>query len=167
MNFHPWGVHGASWQRGPHFQIQGISWVLRETHFPWSVLKGKTGFRLLSSRNGQRRRRHGPKDSISFFLKKSSTFHQKSIFHRDFTVTPYRPTAALYTPNNPPYTRDELETDCGRWGARFASLRFARLPPTTTAHCTPTPPVHLYVHSTRARPRMLPSSTARKNGVRP
>ena len=99
-----WGVHGASWQRGPHFQIQGISRVLRETHFPWSVLKGKTGFRLLSSRNGQRRRRHGPKDSISFFLKKSSTFHQKSIFHRDFTVTPCRPTAALYTPNNPPYT---------------------------------------------------------------
>ena len=23
-------------------------------------------------------------------------------------------------------------------------------------HCTPTPPVHLYVHSTRAPPRMLP-----------
>ena len=99
-----WDLHGASWQRGPHFQIQGIFRVLRETHFPWSVLKGKTGFRLLSSRNGQRRRRHGPKDSISIFWKKSSTFHQKSIFHRDFTVTPYRPTAALYTPNNPPYT---------------------------------------------------------------
>ena len=94
-----WAVHGASWQRGPHFQIQGISRVLRETHFPWSVLKGKAGFRLLSSRNGQRRRRHGPKDSISFFGKKSSLFHQKSIFQRDFTVTPYRPTATLCTPN--------------------------------------------------------------------
>ena len=77
---------------------------------------------------------HGPKDSISFFGKKSSLFHQKSIFQRDFTVTPYRPTATLCTPNNPPYTRDEPGTDCGRWGARFASLRFPRPPPTTTAH---------------------------------
>ena len=107
--------------------------VLMETHFRWSIFNGKTGFRLLSSRNGQRRRRHGPKDSISFFGKKSSLFHQKSIFQRDFTVTPYRPTAALRTPNNPPYTRDEPGTNCGRWGWRFASLRFPRLPP-TTAH---------------------------------
>ena len=105
-----------------------------ETHFPLSVFVGKTGFRLLSSRNDQRRRRHGPKDSISFFGKKSSLFHQKSIFQRDFTVTPYRPTAALRTPNNPPYTRDEPGTNCGRWGWRFASLRFPRPPPTTTAH---------------------------------
>ena len=129
-----WAVHGASWQRGPHFQIQGISRVLMETHFRWSILNGKTGFRLLSPRNDQRRRRHGPKDSISFFGKKSSLFHQKSIFQRDFTVTPYRPTAALFTPKNPPYTRDEPGTDCGRWGARFASLRFSRFPPTATAH---------------------------------
>ena len=32
-----WALHGASWQRGPHFQIQGISRVLMETHFLWSI----------------------------------------------------------------------------------------------------------------------------------
>ena len=104
-----------------HLGNRRIFRVLMETHFPWSVFDGKTGFRLLSSRNDQRRRRHGPKDSILIFWKKSSTFHQKSIFHRDFTATPCRLTAAFYTPNNPPYTRDEPGTDCGRWGARFAS----------------------------------------------
>ena len=79
---------------------------------------------------------HFLEKNLHFFTKSQSLV--VSIFQRDFTVTPYRPTAALRTPNNPPYTRDELETDCGRWGARFASLRFARLPPTTTAH--PHPP---------------------------
>ena len=52
--------------------------VLRETHFPWSVLKGKTGFGLLSARRDQRRRRHGRKDPISKNLEKSSTFCEKS-----------------------------------------------------------------------------------------
>ena len=33
--------------------------VLMETHFPWSVFNGKTGFGLLSARRDQRRRRHG------------------------------------------------------------------------------------------------------------
>ena len=121
---------------GRHVRLENrrIFRVLMETHFRWSIFNGKTGFRLLSPRNDQRRRRHGPKDSISFFGKKSSLFHQKSIFQRGFTVTPYRPTAALRTPNNPPYTRDEPGTNCGRWGWRFASLRFPRPPPTTTAH---------------------------------
>ena len=146
LNLRPRRITGQYLGRDVHLGNRRIFRVLMETHFRWSIFNGKTGFRLLSSRNDQRRRRHGPKDSISFFGKKSSLFHQKSIFHRVFTVTPYRPTAALYTPNNPPYTRDELGTDCGRWGARFASLRFPRLPPTTTAHphppctCTYTPP---------------------------
>ena len=67
-------------------------------------------------------------------FKKSSTFHQKSIFHRGFTVTPCRLKAARHTPNNPRYSRDEPGTDCGHLGARFAPLRFPRPPPTTTAH---------------------------------
>ena len=68
-------------------------------------------------------------------MRKIFNFLSKGIiFHRDFTVTPYRPTATLCTPNKPPYTRDEPGTDCGRWGARFASLRFSRFPPTATAH---------------------------------
>ena len=142
----PGGITGHYLERDVHLGNRRIFRVLRKTHFTWPVLVGKTGFRLLSSRNDQRRRRHGPKDSILIFWKKSSTFHQKSIFHRDFTATPCRLTAAFYTPNNPPYTRDEPGTDCGSWGARFASLRFPRLPPTTTAHphlpyiCTYTPP---------------------------
>ena len=129
-----WAGHGPDLGRDVHLENRRIFRVLMETHFRWSIFNGKTGFRLLSPRNDQRRRRHGPKDSISFFGKKSSLFHQKSIFQRDFTVTPYRPTAALRTPNNPPYTRDEPGTNCGRWGWRFASLRFPRPPPTTTAH---------------------------------
>ena len=54
-----------------------IFWVLRETHFPWSVLEGKTGFRLLSSRNDQRRRRHGPEDPILIYFQKIVNFPPK------------------------------------------------------------------------------------------
>ena len=51
--------------------------VLRETHFPWSVFKGKTGFRLLSSRNDQRRRCHGPEDPILIYFQKTVNFPPK------------------------------------------------------------------------------------------
>ena len=127
-------ITGQYLGRDVHLGNRRIFRVLRETHFPWSVLKGKTGFRLLSSRNDQRRRRHGPEDPILFYFQKSPTSRQKSIFHRGFTVTPCRLKAARHTPNNPRYTRDEPGTDCCHLGARFTSLRLPRPPPTTTAH---------------------------------
>ena len=92
-----------------------------------------------------------PERSNFNFSKKSSTSHQKPIIHRGFTVTPCRLKAARHTPNNPRYSRDEPGTDCGHLGARFAPLRFPRLPPTTTAHRTPT--FALQIQKSRANER--------------
>ena len=132
----PWVVHGASWQRGPHFQIQGISRVLLETHFPWSVFNGKTGFGLLSARRDQRRRRHGRKDPISKNLEKSSTFCEKSFMHRHFPATSWLPTAPSCTPNNPPCTPGApwVDSDRRRWDSAF--FGFPPFPPTRTPHPT-------------------------------
>ena len=65
----PGGVTGQYLGRDVHLGNRRVFRVSSKTHFPWSVLKGKTGFRLLSSRNDQRRRRHGPEDPILIFQK--------------------------------------------------------------------------------------------------
>ena len=110
--------------------------VLRETHFPWSVLKGKTGFGLLSARRDQRRRRHGRKDPISKNLEKSSTFCEKSFMHRHFPATSWLPTAPSCTPNNPPCTPGApwVDSDRRRWDSAF--FGFPPFPPTRTPHPT-------------------------------
>ena len=95
--------------------------VLMETHFPWSVFNGKTGFGLLSARRDQRRRCHGRKDPISKNLEKSSTFCEKSFMHRHFPATSWLPTAPSCTPNNPPCTPGApwVDSDRRRWDCAF------------------------------------------------
>ena len=110
--------------------------VLMETHFPWSVFNGKTGFGLLSARRDQRRRRHGRKDPISKNLEKSSTFCEKSFMHRHFPATSWLPTAPSCTPNNPPCTPGApwVDSDRRRWDSAF--FGFPPFPPTRTPHPT-------------------------------
>ena len=123
---------------GRHVRLENrrIFRVLRETHFPWSVLKGKTGFGLLSARRDQRRRRHGRKDPISKNLEKSSTFCEKSFMHRHFPATSWLPTAPSCTPNNPPCTPGApwVDSDRRRWDSAF--FGFPPFPPTRTPHPT-------------------------------
>jgi hypothetical protein len=130
----PGGITGHYLERDVHLGNRRIFRVLRETHFPWSVLKGKARFStpFVEKRPAPPTPWSGRSNFVLF--KKSSTPRQKSIFHRGFTVTPCRLKAARHTPNNPRYTRDEPGTDCCHLGARFTSLRFPRPPPTTTAH---------------------------------
>ena len=110
--------------------------VSSETHFPFSVFVGETGFELLSARRDQRRRRHGRKDPISKNLEKSSTFCEKSFMHRHFPATSWLPTAPSCTPNNPPCTPGApwVDSDRRRWDSAF--FGFPPFPPTRTPHPT-------------------------------
>ena len=132
----PGGVTGQYPGRDVRLENRRIFRVLMETHFPWSVLKGKTGFGLLSARRDQRRRRHGRKDPISKNLEKSSTFCEKSFMHRHFPATSWLPTAPSCTPNNPPCTPGApwVDSDRRRWDSAF--FGFPPFPPTRTPHPT-------------------------------
>ena len=122
--------------RGVRLENRRIFRVLMETHFPWSVFNGKTGFGLLSARRDQRRRRHGRKDPISKNLEKYSTFCEKSFMHRHFPATSWFPTAPSCTPNNPPCTPGApwVDSDRRRWDSAF--FGFPSFPPTRTPHPT-------------------------------
>ena len=139
----PRGVTGQYPGRHVRLENRRVFRDLRETHFPSSVLKGKTGFGLLSARRDQRRRRHGRKDPISKNLEKSSTFCEKSFMHRHFPATSWLPTAPSCTPNNPPCTPGApwVDSDRRRWDSVF--FGFPPFPPTRTPH--PTTPYTLLV----------------------
>ena len=133
---HPGCVTGQYPGRHVRLENRRIFRVLMETHFPWSVFNGKTGFGLLSARRDQRRRRHGRKDPISKNLEKSSTFCEKSFMHRHFPATSWLPTAPSCTPNNPPCTPGApwVDSDRRRWDSAF--FGFPPFPPTRTPHPT-------------------------------
>ena len=152
--------------------------VSSETHFPFSVFVGETGFELLSARRDQRRRRHGRKDPISKNLEKSSTFCEKSFMHRHFPATSWLPTAPSCTPNNPPCTPGApwVDSDRRRWDSAF--FGFPPFPPTRTPH--PTTPYTLrtldhrldsesqlqplFFHLARKTPRFLVHFKIRSRG---
>ena len=65
--FFTWAGHWPVFERGVRRENRWIFLVSSETHFPLSVFVRKTGFRLLSSRNRQPRRRFVASTAAAIF----------------------------------------------------------------------------------------------------